>query len=548
MLLKNRPLALGFAAVAVPLLLVLGLQLWWLLRLHRTSIAAGRAVLTGFLDAVATDVVYSYGPAAERALDVPASLFAQDRLEKASAHFRKRDVLGVKTLFVARFSSEGWGTLLLYDPESDTMRPAGASDETRAITVACAPWKLMHERAIQLDSPRLFVEEREPENRIVLNPITDASARVLGVAGMVLDSRWFVAKLLPGAFAAQMPKFFPEGEEAVATLRDGTGSLRFSTDPADERPDEVARPLEFVFTDMRIGVRSRDLSPEQLARLSLGFNLTLSLAAAALLAGGLAFLLRTAAREVRLSEMKSDFVSNVSHELRTPLASIRTFGELLRHGRATTPEKVREYGGYIETEGRRLTQIVENLLDFARIESGRKVYRSAPTSVAAAMRTALGTLENRLRDGGFEVETRGLDEPLPEIPADEDALTLAFHNLLDNAVKYSGASRWIGVGIERRGSEIVASVRDRGIGIPPEEQARIFDRFHRVGTGLVHDVRGAGLGLAIVRHVAEAHGGRATVESAPGQGSVFAIRLPIPPGAERGSGQDPPGDERRERR
>ena len=161
------------------------------------------------------------------------------------------------------------------------------------------------------------------------------------------------------------------------------------------------------------------------------------------------------------------------------------------------------------------------------------------------MRAALGTLETRMRDGGFEIETRGLDDALPEIPADEDALALAFHNLLDNAVKYSGDSRWIGVEIERRGSEIVASVRDRGIGIPPDEQARIFDRFHRVGTGLVHDVRGAGLGLAIVRHVAEAHGGRATVESAPGQGSVFEVRLPIPPAAENGPRREPPGDERR---
>ena len=122
MLRKHRPLALGFAAVAVPLLLVLGLQLWWLVRLHRTSIAAGRAVLTGFLDAVATEVVYSYGPAAERALDVPASLFAQDRLEKAAAHFRKRDVEGVKTLFVARFSKPFAASGTVVD---DTAVPGG---------------------------------------------------------------------------------------------------------------------------------------------------------------------------------------------------------------------------------------------------------------------------------------------------------------------------------------------------------------------------------------------------------------------------------------
>jgi signal transduction histidine kinase len=138
----------------------------------------------------------------------------------------------------------------------------------------------------------------------------------------------------------------------------------------------------------------------------------------------------------------------------------------------------------------------------------------------------------RLKHDAFKIEYRGPEQPLPLVRVDADALGQAFHNLLDNAVKYSGESRWIGVRLERHGKEIVISIADRGDGISSEEQRKIFDRFHRAGSGLIHEVRGSGLGLSIVRHVVEAHGGRITVESAPQRGSVFSIQLPL---AERGS-------------
>jgi two-component system phosphate regulon sensor histidine kinase PhoR len=239
------------------------------------------------------------------------------------------------------------------------------------------------------------------------------------------------------------------------------------------------------------------------------------------------FALRAAAREMRLSQMKSDFVSNVSHELRTPLASIRVFGELLRLGRAESAEKVREYGELIETESRRLTQLIDNILDLARIESGRKTYELAAGDLERLVAEVLRTFRPRLAQEGFRLELVPSVESLPPVAFDEAALARAIGNLVDNAVKYSGDSREVEVGVRREEGSAVIWVRDRGIGIAREEQERIFDRFHRVSTGLVHDVKGSGLGLAIVRHVVAAHGGAVELESRPGEGSLFSIRLPL---------------------
>jgi len=230
---------------------------------------------------------------------------------------------------------------------------------------------------------------------------------------------------------------------------------------------------------------------------------------------------------MKLSEMKSDFVSNVSHELRTPLASIRVFAELLRLGRLRSPEKSQEYGEYIEAESRRLTGLINNILDFSRIESGQKTYRFVQGNVADVVGSTLKTFEIRLRPSGFQIRYEGPEHPLPPITLDPDAIAQAIHNLLDNAVKYSGDSREIIVRLAREADSILIAVRDHGIGIARSEQSRIFERFHRVSTGLVHNVKGSGLGLSIVAHVVQAHDGRITVDSEPGNGSTFTIRLPL---------------------
>ena len=207
----------------------------------------------------------------------------------------------------------------------------------------------------------------------------------------------------------------------------------------------------------------------------------------------------------------------------------------MRRGRVEEPGKVREYGAYIETESRRLTQLINNILDFSRIESGRISYDFEPTDIDELLAGTLATFGVRLRDKGFEVEFHGPEEPLPDIPLDANAIDRAVANLLDNAVKYSNGDRRIGVELGRSGDKITIAVSDHGIGIPDDELERIFERFHRVSTGLVHDVKGSGLGLPLVKHIAEAHGGSVTVTSELGKGSTFTIHLPIMgPGNRRG--------------
>ena len=181
--------------------------------------------------------------------------------------------------------------------------------------------------------------------------------------------------------------------------------------------------------------------------------MTLSAVLAAVLLGGIALTVRTAMREMKLSAMKNEFVSNVSHELRTPLSSIRVFGEFMRRGRVEEPEKVREYGTYIETESRRLTQLINNILDFSRIESGRKVYVFEPADIEDILAGTLATLTVRLRDKGFNLEYHGPEEPLPEIDVDANAIDGAVANLLDNAVKYSNGDRSITLELDRENDE-----------------------------------------------------------------------------------------------
>jgi len=191
------------------------------------------------------------------------------------------------------------------------------------------------------------------------------------------------------------------------------------------------------------------------------------------------------------------------------------------------PEKLRKYGEYIDTESRRLTQLINNILDFSKIESGKREYDFARVDLTDLVMDALGTFEVRASQAGFEIEFDLLDAGLPSVSADAGALEQVISNLLDNALKYSGDSKRISVQVGREDGDAVVSVTDYGVGIPRDELSRVFERFHRVSTGLVHNVKGSGLGLSLVKHIVEAHGGRVTVASEVGRGSTFTIYIPL---------------------
>jgi signal transduction histidine kinase len=522
-----------FAAALVPLVVLLGLQYNWLLRLEHASADAHRATLDNLLEAVADGVEVHYRALGERVLNLPATVFTPDRFHKAPYYFKKKETDGVKRLFVVSYSGEKAGWVVYYDPgglEPVTPLPT----EERAVYMAIAPWKVLAFKGGTLEKPTLQVEERDPAHRLIVNPITDDWGKLVGLAGLIVDPTHFEKTVLAGAVRDSLSKFKSEASELpVISARDGGGrSLCFdSSADRPDRPPEAARHLTFLYRDWELGIHSRHYTPAGWARRNFAINLALSVLLTAVVAGGVLFALRAASRAMRLSQMKSDFVSNVSHELRTPLASIRVFGELLRLGKVDGPDKVRAYGEYIETESRRLTQLINNILDLARIESGRKSYELGVGDLEEVVRETLRTFRPSLEQAGFRLAWNPPAAPLPAVRLDSSAIAQSLANLLDNAVKYSGEAREVEVGLERDGDEAVVTVADRGIGIAREDQAKIFDRFHRVATGLVHDVKGSGLGLAIVRHIADAHGGRVEVESAPGEGSRFRLRLPLLDGA-----------------
>jgi signal transduction histidine kinase len=242
------------------------------------------------------------------------------------------------------------------------------------------------------------------------------------------------------------------------------------------------------------------------------------------LAGGYLFW-RDTRREMRLAAMRAQFVSSVSHELRTPLTAIRMFAETLLLGRAARNDMRDDYLQTIVSESERLTRLLDNVLDFAKIEAGRKTYHLRPCSPADVVRSAASTMDDLLARNGFHLEI-AIDEEMPLVLADRDALEQALLNLLSNAVKYSGRGRKIELGVRSRDGRVVIDVADAGIGIPPAEQNRIFEKFYRVNDPEHASIPGTGLGLTLVAHVVAAHHGDIRVQSEVGRGTTFSIVLP----------------------
>ena len=241
---------------------------------------------------------------------------------------------------------------------------------------------------------------------------------------------------------------------------------------------------------------------------------------------GAYFVSRDVRRELRLAEMRSRFVSAVSHELKTPLTAIRMFAETLQLGRSPDPATQAEYLETIVNESERLTRLLNNILDFSKIERGKKEYRRRPDDLADIVRASARAMQYPLEQQQFTLHVE-VQDGLPPANVDRDAIEQAILNLLANAMKYSGDSRVIALRLTRADGEAVIEVADRGVGIAPDEQRKIFEQFYRVPTKDNDGIPGTGLGLTLVRHIAEGHGGKVTVQSAPGEGSTFAVRVPL---------------------
>jgi signal transduction histidine kinase len=260
----------------------------------------------------------------------------------------------------------------------------------------------------------------------------------------------------------------------------------------------------------------------------------------AILVAGIATTWRLMRRETEMARLKSDFVANVSHDLKTPLSVIRMFGETLEMGRLTSEAQRQDYYRVITREAERLSRLIDNVLDFSRIEGGRRRYDMVPTAVERLVRETVEAFDYPLAQGGFKVDVRVAPD-IGEVTMDADAVGQALANLVDNAIKYSAERRAIRVDASVVDGHLAIAVEDEGIGVPLGEQARIFEKFYRVGRSDTQGRRGSGVGLALVRHVAEAHRGRVSVESGPGRGSRFTLWLPAVSGRPASDRTEPEG-------
>jgi two-component system sensor histidine kinase SenX3 len=258
-------------------------------------------------------------------------------------------------------------------------------------------------------------------------------------------------------------------------------------------------------------------------------SLGISFGVLLLLGASIALLLISTRRAQRLAEQQMEFVAGVSHELRTPLAVIRSAAENLADGYIGDPTQVKRYGAVIRDEGRRLTDMVEQVLEVAGVQSGRKAYQLYPTDPQPIIEQAINACHLLVLEANVTIEAK-IDERLPLIAADATALNRAIQNLINNAIKYGGEKGWVGISAEAvkvdGGGEVRITVADRGIGIAPTDLPHIFEPFYRGREVIAAQIHGSGLGLSLVKHIVEAHGGRISVTSESGKGTSITLTLP----------------------
>jgi signal transduction histidine kinase len=233
-------------------------------------------------------------------------------------------------------------------------------------------------------------------------------------------------------------------------------------------------------------------------------------------------------QQLRLNELKNNSVALVAHELRTPLATMRVLVDTLREGRCRNSEQMKEYLDLLHAENLRLSRLTEHFLTHSRLARGQQAFAFAPVPVQAVIDPAVAALHAKLEAPGCQF-TLDLARPLPEIVADRDSLVTVLINLLDNALKYSGDEKRISLRARREGDVLVFTVEDNGVGFTTAERHRIFEPFYQVDQKLSRIREGCGLGLSIVQAIVSAHRGRIEIESEPGQGAAFAVRIPLSP-------------------
>jgi signal transduction histidine kinase len=456
-------------------------------------------------------------------LGVPLFLYAVERLQSLGTDSAEAGERLLSAVDERRWLSPV-GTSMLGSLLEGMTSAAGPGLQADEKTRACLDEFLLYRQ--KLDTVLSSQTDFEKQRHLLSQTGQGAASEPVWIS--VLDGSHLMGLGDPLAGTGRL-LFVVDGPDLLSSIRRDQG---FSTAfPEDVRltagPEPLGETLGPNFPGMKVIFPEAGTSSASAAwSFRRSFYLLAMAVIIALTLFGAYLLWRDVRRDLKLAEMRSQFVSSVSHELKTPLTAIRMFAETLRLRPSGDPAVQEEYLDTIVKESERLSRLLNNVLDFSKIEQGKKVYRPAPASLVEIIQETTRALEYPLKQQGFALGI-ACEDGLPEVRVDRDGLEQALMNLLTNAMKYSGDSREIGLKLGRQGTWAVIQVLDHGVGIDEAEQRRIFDKFYRVASPENDRLPGTGLGLSLVTHFAAAHQGRVEVESSPGRGSVFSLYLPL---------------------
>jgi len=338
--------------------------------------------------------------------------------------------------------------------------------------------------------------------------------------GFIYDASTFITNEI-----APMLRVAGSDNVTIGVFKGSTDSLIVATSDFTPDVDDPRNGL-WLFNDTWLVLDMQDAQFSELVQGRLRRSIALLLVACGLIAVALILIFRSVRRQTQLAQMKTDFVANVSHELRTPVSLIRMFSETLEMNRVSDNDKKHEYYRIIRSESERLGYLIGNILDFSKMEAGKKQYVMRSVSINDIVHAVMSIYTHNLEAKLFEWKL-DLDVAQPKIVADEEAIKELLVNLIENAVKYSLDDKFLEIRTKQLGNEVQLVVADHGIGISKEHQERIFEAFYRVESSMTSKTRGTGLGLSIIKRIVDSHKARITVISESGNGSRFIISFPL---------------------
>jgi signal transduction histidine kinase/tetratricopeptide (TPR) repeat protein len=343
----------------------------------------------------------------------------------------------------------------------------------------------------------------------------------VGLLGIKIEERHLIENVIPSAIANI--QFIDSPDVVISNL---SGEILLGERNSSAETPTTTAFFEDNFPPWRIEIFQS--GGEALGTLDLkrNFYFWTILTLVVVLISGALLISRTIAQEMAILRLKSDFVSSVSHEFKSPLTSIKALAERLRDGKVKDSERMKQYFSVITQDADRLTHLVRNILDFSKIEEGKKEYEFEETDIARLVTQKIEDFRREEIAKEMSIQTR-ISEDIPHLDVDKEALSQALNNLLDNAVKFSAGRKKIEVILKKENANVIIEVKDKGIGIPADDLNKIFDKFYQGHKSVRQTAKGTGLGLTLVKHTIEAHGGRVEVKSRAGEGSTFSVILPI---------------------